>query len=31
MPDQTSSIISKGWGRCAPLRNDSVFFEENGL
>ena len=24
MPDQSSSIISKVWGMCGPLRDDGV-------
>ncbi len=26
MPDQTSTIISKVWGMCTPLRNNSVSY-----
>ena len=28
MPEQTSSIISKVWGMCGPLRDDGVSYEE---
>jgi type I restriction enzyme M protein len=26
MPEQTSSIISKVWGMCGPLRDDGVSY-----
>lgn len=26
MPEQTSSIISKVWSLCNPLRDDGVFY-----
>ena len=26
MPDQTSTIISKVWGMCGPLRDDGVSY-----
>ena len=26
MPDQTSTIISKVWGMCRPLRDNGVFY-----
>ena len=28
MPEQTSSIISKAWGMCVPLRYDGISFED---
>lgn len=29
MPDNTSSIISKVWGMCGPLRDDGVSYGES--
>ena len=28
MPEQTTSIISKVWGLCNPLRDDGVSYSE---
>lgn len=30
MPDQSSSIISKVWGMCGPLRDDGSITQSGG-